>query len=63
MTFSPGWVPRPDAAEVLERDLGDVPRRGIGHPREDDVGPKIGVGEALAPLACVRRCGEYEFGR
>jgi hypothetical protein len=23
-----GWVPRPDAAEALERDLGDIPRTG-----------------------------------
>jgi hypothetical protein len=44
------WVPRPDAAESLERDLGGVPRRGIGHPREDDVWPEIGVGEALEDL-------------
>jgi hypothetical protein len=45
-----GWVPRPDAAEAFERDPGDVSGRGIGHPREDDVGSEIGVGEALEDL-------------
>ena len=45
-----GWLPRPDAAEALGCDPCDVSGRGIGHPREDDVGPEIGVGEALEDL-------------
>ena len=45
-----GWLPRSNAAEALGCDPGDVSGRGIGHPREDDVGPEIGVGEALEDL-------------
>ena len=30
--------------------LVTYPGRGIGHPREDDVGPEIGVGKALENL-------------
>jgi len=45
-----GWTPRPDAAEALCRDPCDVSGRGIGKCREHNVGPEIGVGEALEDL-------------
>jgi hypothetical protein len=45
-----GWVPRPDAAKALGRDPRDEPRRGIGHVREHDVWPEVGVRETLEDL-------------
>jgi len=45
-----GWLPRPDAAKALGCDSCDVSGRGIGQRREHNVGPEIGVGEALEDL-------------